>query len=363
MASAIQLTDAVVRFPVENAIAARLRGRAPLSVTALDGVSLSVERGSSLGIVGESGCGKSTLARALVGLVPLTSGRLEIDGQPVGASRDPSLRRRVQMVFQDPSSSLNPSRTVGHILAELLRVHRLVPPDKITARCEELLDLVQLPHSALGMKPRHLSGGQRQRVGIARALALEAEILIADEAVAALDVSVQALILNLLADLREQLGLTLIFISHDLSVVRYISHTLAVMYLGRVVEEGTAEAIFEECHHPYTRALMAAAPELYTHKEPGASALKGEPPSPINLPAGCRFAPRCPLRQPRCQEEDPQLTGDTADHRAACFYQDRTADISVHHSISVPGPSLASTAATPSSAATPQEDTGEDPSV
>jgi oligopeptide/dipeptide ABC transporter ATP-binding protein len=325
-----------------------------LSVTALDGVSLSVEKGSSLGIVGESGCGKSTLARALVGLVPLTSGQLQIDGQAVGSNRDPSLRRRVQMVFQDPSSSLNPSRTIGNILAELLRVHRLVPPTAITKRCEELLDLVQLPHSVLDMKPRHLSGGQRQRVGIARALALEAEILIADEAVAALDVSVQALILNLLADLREQLGLTLIFISHDLSVVRYISHTLAVMYLGRVVEEGTTEAIFEECHHPYTRALMAAAPELYTHKEPGAAALKGEPPSPINLPAGCRFAPRCPLRQPRCEQEDPQLTGDTTDHRAACFYQDVVkTDVEVHHNISVAGPTLAT------APAAAQDETGE----
>lgn len=321
MSSGIELQAAVVRFPLESALAARLRRRQPLQVTALDGVDLVVAPGESLGIVGESGCGKSTLARVLVGLVPLTSGTLSINGDPVGAKRSRPMRRHIQMVFQDPSSSLNPMRTVGQILSELLRAHELVPPDRVTARCHELLDLVHLPRSVLDTKPRQLSGGQRQRVGIARALALEPEVLIADEAVAALDVSVQATILNLLSDLRERLGLTLIFISHDLSVVRHISDELAVMYLGRVVEQGSADAIFSEPRHPYTRALIAASPQRSAPESHGASALLGEPPSPIHLPRGCRFAPRCPIRQDRCEQDDPQLDGQP-DHRAACFFQD-----------------------------------------
>jgi oligopeptide/dipeptide ABC transporter ATP-binding protein len=318
--SGVELRDAVVRFPLESALSARLQRRERLQVTALDGVDLAVRPGESLGIVGESGCGKSTLARVLVGLVPLTSGMLSIDGQAVGLKRSRPMRRHIQMVFQDPSSSLNPARTVEQILGELLRAHRLVPSDRVKARCHELLDLVHLPRSVLAVKPRQLSGGQRQRVGIARALALEPEVLIADEAVAALDVSVQATILNLLSDLRHQLGLTLIFISHDLSVVRHVSDELAVMYLGRIVEHGSADAVFGEPRHPYTRALIAASPQLYAPKGRRASTVLGEPPSPIHLPPGCRFAPRCPIRQDRCEQEDPNLTGQP-DHRAACFYQ------------------------------------------
>lgn len=321
MSSVVELRGAVVRFPLESALSARLGRRDRLQVTALDGVDLVVQPGESLGIVGESGCGKSTLARVLVGLVPLTSGTLRINGHAVGLSRSRAMRRHIQMVFQDPSSSLNPARTIGQILSELLRAHDLVPSDRVKARCHELLELVQLPRSVLAVKPRQLSGGQRQRVGIARALALEPEVLLADEAVAALDVSVQATILNLLSDLRQQLGLTLIFISHDLSVVRHISDELVVMYLGRIVEQGSADAIFSEPHHPYTRALLAASPQIYAPKGSGASALLGEPPSPIHLPPGCRFAPRCPMRQDRCEQEDPQLAGQP-DHCAACFFQD-----------------------------------------
>lgn len=318
--SGVELRDAVVRFPLESALSARLQRRERLQVTALDGVDLTIRRGESLGLVGESGCGKSTLARVLVGLVGLTSGTLSINGHTVGVKRSRPLRRHIQMVFQDPSSSLNPARTVGQILGELLRAHELVPSGRVKARCHELLDLVQLPRSVLAVKPRQLSGGQRQRVGIARALALEPEVLVADEAVAALDVSVQATILNLLSDLRHELGLTLIFISHDLSVVRHISDELAVMYLGRIVEDGSADAVFSEPRHPYTRALIAASPQLYASKGSGASTVLGEPPSPIHLPPGCRFAPRCPIRQDRCEQEDPHLTGQP-DHRAACFFQ------------------------------------------
>jgi oligopeptide/dipeptide ABC transporter ATP-binding protein len=321
MSGGVELRGGVVRFPLESVLSARLQRRERLQVTALDGVDLVVRPGESLGIVGESGCGKSTLARVLVGLVALTSGTLSVNGNAVGVNRSRPMRRHIQMVFQDPSSSLNPMRTVGQILSELLRAHELVPSGRVKARCHELLDLVHLPRSVLDVKPRQLSGGQRQRVGIARALALEPEVLIADEAVAALDVSVQAMILNLLSDLRQQLGLTLIFISHDLSVVRHISDELAVMYLGRIVEDGSADAIFSEPRHPYTRALIAASPQRYALEGSGASALLGEPPSPIHLPRGCRFAPRCPIRQDRCEQEDPQLTGQP-DHRAACFFQD-----------------------------------------
>ena len=320
MSGGVELRGAVVRFPLESALSARLQRRERLRVTAMDGVDLRVRPGESLGIVGESGCGKSTLARVLVGLVPLSSGTLSINGQAVGLKRSRPMRRHIQMVFQDPSSSLNPARTIEQILSELLRAHELVPSGRVKGRCHELLELVHLPRSVLAVKPRQLSGGQRQRVGIARALALEPEVLVADEAVAALDVSVQATILNLFSDLRRQLGLTLIFISHDLSVVRHISDELAVMYLGRIVEEGSADAIFSEPRHPYTRALIAASPQLYESKGSGASALLGEPPSPIHLPRGCRFAPRCPIREDRCEQEDPQLAGEP-DHRAACFFQ------------------------------------------
>ena len=317
-ARGVEVRDAIVQFPVESALAARLRRREPLKVTALDGVSLSIGPRSSLGIVGESGCGKSTLARMLVGLVPLTSGSLAVDGGELGTDRDKATRRKIQMVFQDPSSSLNPALTVGQTLAELLRAHDLVSPCDVKARCHELLDLVGLPSATIDSKPRQLSGGQRQRVGIARALALEPEVLIADEAVAALDVSVQALVLNLLAELRQELDLALVFISHDLSVVRHISEDLLVMYMGRVVESGPTEEVFKDPRHPYTRALIAAAPEIHARKRSGEGALAGEPPSPLALPPGCRFAPRCPLRFDRCGIEDPQLLGD-ADHQVACL--------------------------------------------
>jgi len=319
--SGVELRGAVVRFPVESALEARLRGRDRLQVTALAGVDLVVRPGEALGLVGESGCGKSTLARVLVGLVPLSEGTLAIDGQVTGVKRSRPLRRHIQMVFQDPSSSLNPARTVGQMLGELLRAHDLVPSSGIDARCRELLELVQLPSSVMKVRPRQLSGGQRQRVGIARALALEPKVLIADEAVAALDVSVQATILNLLSDLRRQLGLTLIFISHDLSVVRHISDELAVMYLGRIVEKGSADAVFRHPRHPYTRALLAASPQIAARGQLDQLTVPGEPPSPIHLPKGCRFAPRCPIRQGRCEQEDPALTG-PPDHQAACFFQE-----------------------------------------
>ncbi len=309
-----------VTFRSGSAFAARLRGRPLPVVTAVDGVDLVLERGASVGIVGESGCGKSTLARALIGLVPLAGGRIAFEGSQLVGPRDRATMRRIQMIFQDPSSSLNPSRTVRQTLTELLRVHRMVPADRVEERAGELLELVELPRSLLGAYPLRLSGGQRQRVGIARALALEPDILIADEAVAALDVSVQASVLNLLSRLRRDLGLTLVFISHDLAVVRHISERVIVMYLGRVVEDRPTRDLYSDPRHPYTVALMAAAPRLGSRKRSGEAALPGEPPSMLVIPQGCRFHPRCTLAQEICGEVDPDLAGPSPIQRAACHF-------------------------------------------
>jgi oligopeptide/dipeptide ABC transporter ATP-binding protein len=300
----------------------RRKGLKPAGrLQAVDEVSVEVERGGSLAIVGESGCGKSSLARAVVGLERST-GRIELDGTTLGSRRSRRDQRRVQMVFQDVASSLNPRRTVRQVLAELLRVHGIVPAAEVDARCEELVALVGLSSRHLDVRPHQLSGGQRQRVGIARALALEPDVLVADEPVSALDVSVQATILALLADLRDRLGLALVFISHDLGVVRHLCDDVAVMYLGRIVESGPTERLFAEARHPYTQALLRAAPSLVRARAPGAGALPGEPPSPTEVRPGCRFAPRCPVAEDRCRTERPHLTptvpevGDA--HRVAC---------------------------------------------
>ena len=316
----LEINDVTVKFKVGSIIAARLKGDPLPILTAVDGISFEADRGESIGIVGESGCGKSTLAKAITGLVPVASGSIHLDGVDLAGKRSRSTMRRIQMVFQDPSSSLNPSLTVEKMLSELLRVHEIVPPEKIRDRCAELIERVELPPSLLKALPRRLSGGQRQRIGIARALALEPEVLIADEAVAALDVSVQAPILNLLNSLRENLGLTLMFISHDLAVVRYVSDRVIVMYLGNAVEDRSTRNLFEDPRHPYTKALMAAAPKFGVKKEPGESALKGEPPSALDLPSGCRFRPRCPIAQGICEQSEPHLTGASKTERAACHF-------------------------------------------
>jgi oligopeptide/dipeptide ABC transporter ATP-binding protein len=299
-----------------------LRGRRNERLRALDGVDLTIGRGEALGLVGESGCGKSTLGRCIVGLYEPTAGELRFAGQPLTTDRDRAARRRVQMVFQDPYSSLNPRMTVRQTLAELLRVHRMVPKAGIDARCRELMDLVGLPERSLGAYPRQFSGGQRQRVSIARALALEPELLIADEPVSALDVSVQATVLNLLADLRRELGLAMLFIAHNMAVVRHVCNRVAVMYLGRVVETAPTAELFGDARHPYTQGLLQAVPRLVPGRVSEAPAVAGDPPSPIDLPSGCRFHPRCPLAQPVCHEADPALLqGEGHDaHLAACHF-------------------------------------------
>lgn len=261
MSRAIEARGLTVRFGSRGRVRAKL-GRPAATFTAVDSVDLRVEARSSVGLVGESGCGKTTLARALVGLQPPTLGQVLLDGRPFEPRSSPSQRRAVQMVFQDPGSSLNPGRSVRSVLAELLGAHGLRRGAGVDKRCEELMALVGLPAETLDAKPRALSGGQRQRVGIARALAVEPEVLVADEAVAALDVSVQASIIELLGDLRRRLGLTLLFISHDLAVVRNLCQQVAVMYRGRVVEFGSVEQVLAEPRHPYTETLLRSVPRL-----------------------------------------------------------------------------------------------------
>jgi oligopeptide/dipeptide ABC transporter ATP-binding protein len=299
-----------------------LRGEPPRRVHALTDVDLTVRRGETLGIVGESGCGKSTLARCLVRLHRMDSGRIAYDGLDVGSLRGAELRRfnrRVQMVFQDPYGSLNPRMTVRATLAEALSVHRMRPRREMAARIAELMDLVHLPRSAAGRRPHEFSGGQRQRIGIARALALEPDCLIADELVSALDVSVQAQMVNLLLELQERLHLTVLFIAHDLRLVRHLSHRVAVMYLGRVVELAETEALFAVPRHPYTRALLEAAPELDpARRGSGEAAVKGELPSPVNPPPGCAFHPRCPAVIDRCRTVRPELVPLRDGRLAAC---------------------------------------------
>jgi oligopeptide/dipeptide ABC transporter ATP-binding protein len=297
-------------FEARRSLLDLLRGRRRRMLTAVNDVSFQVTAGETLGIVGESGCGKSTLARCLVRLLEPDGGTLRFEGEDVLALRQSGLRRynrRVQMIFQDPYGSLDPRQKAGDCLAEILSVHGLAQPSDITAHTKRLLDLVHLPADAADRYPHEFSGGQRQRLGIARALAVEPVLVIADEPVSALDVSVQAQIVNLLIELQSRLGLTLIFISHDLRIVRHISHRIVVMYLGRIIEMGPAESLFTAPRHPYTQALLRALPSLSAGKRKGEAALRGELPSPIAPPSGCPFHPRCPIATERCKIERPEL--------------------------------------------------------
>jgi oligopeptide/dipeptide ABC transporter ATP-binding protein len=308
--SALLSAEAVEkRFAVPRNLPDMLLRRPHRAVHALSGVSVAVHAGETLGIVGESGCGKSTLARALVRLHRPDAGMVRFEGDDIASLTGPALlrfNRAVQMVFQDPFASLNPRMTVGATLAEALRVHHIVAEADIQARVLALLDQVQIPASAAARHPHEFSGGQRQRIGIARALAVEPRVIIADEPVSALDVSVQAQIVNLFVELQERLGLALVFITHDLRLVRHMTHRVAVMYLGRVVETGPTQTLFAAPRHPYTRALISAVPSL-TPGQPKAEAVRGELPSPLNPPSGCAFHPRCPIAEPRCAVEAPNL--------------------------------------------------------
>jgi len=290
---------------------------------AVDNVSLHVMPGETLGLVGESGCGKTTLGRCIVRLQDGITGSLRFDGQETATLSQPKLRplrKRFQMVFQDPYTSLNPRRRVGDQIADPLRIHCRLDRASLQARVKELLGLVGLAEDHADRFPHELSGGQCQRVGIARAVALEPDLLVLDEAVSALDVSVQAQIINLLLDLQDKLGLTYIFISHNLSVVRQVSRRVAVMYLGSIIEIGTVEDIFDRAAHPYTMALLSAIPTVFGDQPYERILLEGDLPSPMSPPSGCRFHPRCPIAQDRCKVERPTLTAQRDGHQAACHY-------------------------------------------
>jgi oligopeptide/dipeptide ABC transporter ATP-binding protein len=323
----LEVRDLVKHFPVRaNPLAALWPAAIRRVVHAVDGVSFAIEPGETLGLVGESGCGKTTTGRLVLRAIEPTSGRILFEGEDITALPPRQLlafRRKVQIVFQDPYSSLNPRMTVGRMVAEPIRVHRIAEGSEVEARLRALLDMVGLSAEYVHRYPHELSGGQRQRVGIARALAVGPRLVVADEAVSALDVSVQAQILNLLVELRERLGLAYLFVSHDLGVIRFVSHRVAVMYLGKLAEVAPTAELFKQPLHPYTQALLAAIPavgdgETSIFDDP-TRLLEGELPNPIDLPRGCRFASRCPHRMARCDEAEPALREAAPGHAVACY--------------------------------------------
>ena len=316
--SALTVRDLTVSFPLE-------RHR---RLIAVDDVGFDLAQGESLGIVGESGCGKTTVARCVVGLQRPDSGSISIDGVDVDAVRSSSERRAMQLIFQDPYSSLNPRMTIGAMLTQLLSFHDLARGARAEERCRELLALVGLPADALTRYPGAFSGGQRQRIAIARALAVEPRVIVADEPVSALDVSIQATILELFADLRDRLGISLVMISHNLAAVRHVCDRVAVMYLGKLVEVGTTEQVFADPRHPYTRSLLNAVPQVRRDPPKNRIRLAGEPPSPLSRPTGCSFHPRCPRAEARCATDEPALLAisDDATRESACFFRDEHMD-------------------------------------
>jgi peptide/nickel transport system ATP-binding protein len=290
---------------------------------AVDEISLDVYPGETLGLVGESGSGKSTLGRCQTRLYDVTSGKLTFDGQDISKADNGALkpvRRKMQMIFQDPSASLNPRRKVRDMLGEVLTVHDIRRGAAINDRLAELMELVGLRREYLDRYPHEFSGGQRQRIGIARALAVEPSLIVADEPVSALDVSVQAQIVNLFADLRERLNLTYVFIAHDLAVVRQVSSRVAVMYLGSIVEVGETDALYGKPRHPYTQALLSAIPKPHSRDKQERILLKGEIPSPLNPPRGCKFSTRCPYAQALCHEARPPLARESHGRSVACHF-------------------------------------------
>jgi oligopeptide transport system ATP-binding protein len=309
----LEVKDLKMYFPVKKGLLRRTAGY----VEAVDGVSFSVDRGETLGLVGESGCGKTTVGKCVVRLLKPTAGSILFDGHDIASLTGNELkshRRKVQMVFQDPFGSLNPRMTVGDIIGE----GPVIMGEKPEKRVAELLDIVGLPKEAGSRYPHEFSGGQRQRIGIARALAVNPSFIVCDEPVSALDVSIQAQIINLLEDLQERLSLSYLFVAHDLSVVRHIADRISVMYIGQVMEEAPTEELFANPAHPYTQVLFSSIPSLDPKKRRGFSAITGEPPSPVNPPPGCRFASRCPKAQERCREGNIRYVQIADNHYVRC---------------------------------------------
>jgi oligopeptide/dipeptide ABC transporter ATP-binding protein len=316
----LEVTDLKKHYPIRQGVMLRQVG----TVQAVDGVSFSLVKGETLGLVGESGCGKSTTGRTILQLVHPTSGRIVYDGHDISGLSNERMRpwrKRMQMVFQDPYASLDPRMTVGQIVSEPLIIHKLAANKaEREGRTIEILESVGLGEKYLRRYPYEFSGGQRQRIGIARALVVEPELIVADEPVSALDVSIQAQVLNLLQDLKAQFELTYLFIAHDLSVVRHISDRVAVMYLGKIAELAPTEKLFDDPLHPYTLALLSAVPTTRPHQRKKRIPLPGDVPSPVNPPAGCRFHTRCPFAEDVCRREQPELREIEPGHQAACHF-------------------------------------------
>jgi oligopeptide transport system ATP-binding protein len=317
--SGLSVHDLKVQFPVRQG----MFNKARQFVKAVDGVSFDIALGETLGLVGESGCGKTTLGRAIVKLIQPTSGEILLDGQNIADLHGGELRakrRKFQMIFQDPYNSLDPRMTISEIIREPLDIHRLTKNGERSKCVEELLISVGLDPTHAQRYPHEFSGGQRQRIGIARALAVEPDLIVCDEPVSALDVSVQAQIINLLQDLQRARGVAYLFIAHDLAVVEHISQRIMVMYLGKIVELGPAKSVVRNPKHPYTQALISAVPVVDPDAKRSRIMLPGEIPSPINPPAGCPFHPRCPIAEAKCQTQVPELRQLTAGHWAACHF-------------------------------------------
>jgi oligopeptide transport system ATP-binding protein len=315
----LSVRDLRVHFPVRRGV---LR-KSTQVVKAVDGVSFEIFHGETVGLVGESGCGKTTLGRAIVKLIEPTSGEIVFDGQNIvniQGSELRSKRRKFQMIFQDPYNSLNPRMTVSEIIGEALDIHHLSKNRDRSSRIKELLEAVGLDPDYSERYPHEFSGGQRQRIGIARALAVEPELIVCDEPVSALDVSIQAQIINLLQDLQQQRGVAYLFVAHDLAIVEHISQRIMVMYLGKIVEHGPSKEVIRNPKHPYTQALISVVPVVDPDAKRSRIVLSGEIPSPINPPSGCPFHPRCPIAQSQCQTQAPELRQLSPGHRAACHF-------------------------------------------
>jgi len=312
----LEVRDLRKYFPLRGGLLGRVRQQ----VKAVDGVSFTLREGRTLGLVGESGCGKSTLGRSVLRLPPPTSGQVRLNGTDLSDTANEVIRREMQIIFQDPYASLSPRRTVAQIIREPMDVHRVGTPVERRERVEELLQVVGMRSNALNRYPHEFSGGQRQRIGIARALALEPQFIVADEPVSALDVSVQSQVLNLIEDLQAAQGIAFLFISHDLAVIQHVSDDVAVMYLGKIVEQASADDIYRAPRHPYTRALLSAIPVPDPRRKSQRIVLEGDVPSPVNPPSGCAFHTRCPLVTDRCRAEEPVLkTIDPGSgHEVAC---------------------------------------------